>query len=461
MAINIERNQSVVKISQDSMRAYLNLCEPDPGQEYNVTDLIEILNKHNVLEGIKRDVLSLILEKKDYYMDFLVAEGTPAVDGTDGSFEFLFNLSNDTKPRILEDGSIDYTSIRTVETVEAGSEIARYSRATQGKDGIDVCGRILKCRQGRELPQLKGKGFNLSEDKLVYKAAITGKAEYANDRLTVSNILIIEGDVNNISGSVEFAGDVEVRGNVITGMTIKARGSIFVNGHVESAQLISGGDVILKNGMQGGGKGEIRAEGEVSGKFFEQTTIYTKGSVKANAILNCYIIAEQEILVSGKRGVIVGGDIRAIRRVEATTIGNVSEVKTKVSAGVDMDTHNHLNLVHDKLDSVLRETTKMEEVMTLINRALENGPNPELSARKMDIMRQKIEKDCVISSLQQEVRSTRIKIDNAGDAKIIVSKNIYRGAKITINGVTKILETDNYNVFYVKEDGEIACKQNF
>lgn len=40
-------------------------------------------------------------------------------------------------------------------------------------------------------------------------------------------------------------------GNVTTGFAIKAEGDIIVNGVVEGATLVSGGNIVLKRGMQG------------------------------------------------------------------------------------------------------------------------------------------------------------------------------------------------------------------
>ena len=57
--------------------------------------------------------------------------------------------------------------------------------------------------------------------------------------------------------------------------------------------------------MQGNGKGSIEAGGSVKGKFFEQSSITCKGDVQANAIMNTRIEAGQDIIVSGKYGVIV------------------------------------------------------------------------------------------------------------------------------------------------------------
>ncbi|MEG1741588.1 MAG: FapA family protein [Acetivibrio sp.] len=460
MAINIETNHSTVKISEDGTQAFLSLCPPSLDESYEVKDLKELLEKNGVLEGIKEEVLQALIETKDYFAETLVAEGTPVQDGKDGEYQFLFQIVKDKKPRILPDGSVDYGNMQDVAAVEEGAEIAYYKPAEPGSNGVDVFGKPILAKTGRELTPLKGKGFAISEDKKVYTALLTGKVEYENERLNVVNMITIDGDVTIITGNINFAGDVFVRGTVVTGMVITARGNITINGHVEGAQLIAGKDVILKNGMQGSGRGEIRAGGDVSGKFFEQTTIYAKGSIKANAILNCHMMSEQSIIVSGKKGIIVGGSIAAIQRVEATIIGNMSEVKTEIVLGVDKEIYEHMNKVKEKYDEILNEINRLETGIMQINKILEKGNNPDLAEKKLHLMRIKIEKDAVISSLQNELKNTKLKIENSTTARLVVLKSIYRGSKVSINGVTKMMESENYNVTYFKKANEIEFKAN-
>lgn len=460
MAMNLETNHSVVKISSDGLKAYLTLCPPQEEENYAVSDLEELLEKHNVVEGVKRDVLIKMLDDQMYDIECMVAEGIPSQDGQDGEFEFLFSRVQDNKPKILPDGSVDYGNMQDVAVVEAGAQIAVYKPAIAGINGIDVYGKPIIAKIGREQTPLKGKGFELSEDKRIYTASVTGKVEFENERLMVSDVITIDGDVTIITGNIQFAGDVYVKGNVVSGMVIHAKGSITVNGHVEGAQLIAGKDVILKNGMQGSGKGEIRAGGDVSGKFFEQTTIYAKGCIRANAILNCHIMSEQEIIVSGKKGIIVGGTTSAIKKIDATIIGNMSEVKTRIDLGVDKDVYEHIKKVKAKYAYLMEEINKIEEGIKKINRILERADNPELAEKKLYLMRAKISKDTVVSSLQQEIRKCKINVENSQNAKLVVNKSIYRGTKITINGVSKIIESENYNVTYYLENQEITFKPN-
>lgn len=460
MAINLEKNTSIVRISSEMTEAYLTLSTPNEGEFYNEGDLRDILEKQGVVYGIKREVLIEMLEQKRYFKEYLVAEGKKAVDGKDGYFEFLFNTKKDTKPKVLNDGSVDYGSMAKVEIVEEGTEIVHYIPAKQGVDGIDVKGQIIKCCLGKELPQLKGKGFVVSEDKTKYISSVCGKVEYNNERLVVSSTLTIDGDVTRITGDIDFKGDVLVRGNIITGMRVRAAGSITVDGHVEAAILEAGKEIVLKNGMQGGGRGEINAGGDVSGKFFEQTTIYSKGNINANALLNCNIISEGKIIVSGRMGVLVGGSASAIEGITATIVGNMSEVKMHINLGVDNSTYLKLAELEEKIKKVKEDIDKLNLAMKQISTLIEKSPNADLSQKKMDILRTKISRDTQLTSLTEEVKRISTFIERSSMARLVVTKSIYRGTKVTINGATKNIESENYNVTYTKKGAEVISYLN-
>ncbi|MCR5791992.1 MAG: FapA family protein [Lachnospiraceae bacterium] len=459
MPFNLEENKSLVRISDDRLRAYITVAPPDE-DGYKEMNLREILELHGVTNGVKREILQEIIDDELYGQELLVAEGIVAVDGEDGYFEFKFNRNINLKPIIKDDGSVDYGSVGRMEKVEAGQEVVIYHPAVKGKDGVDVSGNPVKALVGRELPQLMGKGFLLSEDKRVYTAQFTGKVEYVNDRLLITNVLVITGDVTLSTGDLDFVGDIEILGNVCTGATVHTSGNITVNGNVEGATLISGKDIILRSGMQGGGKGELFAKQSVSGKFFEQTKIVAKGDVSANAIMNCDIFTEGKVVVSGRKGIIVGGITKAVSGIEATCFGNMSEVKTFLVAGVDIEVRKKLSTLLNERKKIEEETKKLDLAMVKLSEILSKAPSDDLKEKKMGLMRAKISKDSKANEIFKEIKHIEGMLASAESAKIVVEKSIFKGCVVQINGIQKEIISENYNVNYYLDDGEIAFSPN-
>ena len=58
-----------------------------------------------------------MVEQQIYNQEVLIAEGDPAEDGTDGYYDYKFDMNFSKKPKVRPDGSVDYWSIKMVEMV--------------------------------------------------------------------------------------------------------------------------------------------------------------------------------------------------------------------------------------------------------------------------------------------------------------------------------------------------------
>ncbi|WP_455716314.1 DUF342 domain-containing protein, partial [Anaerosporobacter sp.] len=416
-----------------------------PGEKeelYTKEQILAELAMNNVIYGIKVDVIEEIVQNQLVYIDKLIAEGDLPVEGENGFYEYFFNKDLDTKPIILEDGSADYSSLNKMETVYEGQIIAEYHKATKGKFGRNIKGSQIFARNGRELQTLKGSGFSVNEDRTIYRADIAGKIEYKNGKIEITDILTIEGDIDTSTGNANFSGDIAIKGNVMAGSRVKAGGNIYVAGYVESADLQAEGDVILQNGMQGGGKGKIVAGGEVSGKFFEQVKINAGGNVNANAIMHCNITTKEKVIVSGKRGVIVGGVINAVSGVTATIIGSMAEVRTDLNIGYKTD---------PLPDIIIREENIKNTVYYI-----DKENRKDLSQKKINLLKTKIERNSEISFVTNQRNILLDTLEKAKDAKIIVNRAIYPKCRIKINGSMLIIKEEFNNVI-VKRKGLDVC----
>ena len=220
-----------------------------------------------------------------------------------------------------------------------------------------------------------------------------------------------------------------------------------VDGFVEGADLQANRDITLKNGMQGNGKGFIRAKGNVSAKFFEQCTICADGCVNANAIMNCQIEAGEDVVVSGRFGSIIGGHISAQRQIKATNIGNVAEVENQVEAGVAENLVTKMNLLTERI------AQGIERIDTL----MEQTKNAVLMEKKRVLMRGKIEKDTEISELEKKIQATVLAMEKANVAKVTVDRYVHPGTCISVNGMkTQVQELEQHVEYARRGNGIIV-----
>ena len=144
----------VVTFSADELEAYV--CIADDSVEYTREDIIKFLSTAGVKEGISPSAIDRMLAENTPGQQYLVAVGQKPVNGDDGWFEFLFDTEIDNKPRILKDGSVDYSAYGNVPTVVEGQKVAIYHPATECRDGVSCKGETVVAKKGKELAKLKG-----------------------------------------------------------------------------------------------------------------------------------------------------------------------------------------------------------------------------------------------------------------------------------------------------------------
>jgi len=458
--LKISMESAVIYLEDNGVKAYLSIFPPPSGKEYTVKDIVWILKKKKVVFGIDTQAIKNLIANKSYKQKVLVAKGFPKEDGKDGYYEFYFNTEDENKPKILEDGSVDYHTAGKVKVVEAGDVIARYFPPTKGKNGFSVGGAQLTAYVGKEQRMLTGRGFYLSEDKRIYTAACTGKAVVAGNTLNVKNILEIEGMLDYLMKDLIFDGDVIVRGDVMQGITIKASGTVTICGIVEPATIEAGKDVILQSGMQGSGKGVIKCGGNVSGKFFEQVNIIADGDVNANYILNCDIKCNGNIEVAGNKGAIIGGYVVAGESIIASIIGNRNEAKTVLSVADANYIETQLEESEEIIENGLERMNKLNGELQSLAKAQSLGSVTEVSEEDRKKISEKIKLTNELKALQDKTDRLKFLRTAGNRASISARKKIYPGSILVIEGSRYHCSSQATYVTAKKIDGHIemlAC----
>ena len=296
-----EREAYRLTISEDKMRATAFFYAPSEGAELmTAQELINDLAFRQITTGVRKDIIEAFFLKREYCKEILLAEGTPVREGYDAKVELFFEQNLRAKPQLNEDGSVDYHHLNLINHVAAGDKLAELHPEDPGDPGENIFGEIIKPHavKGAYIPM--GRNTTLSEDKLLLMAACNGHVVIRESKITVSNVLTVD-NVDVSTGNIEYDGSVEVKGIVSSGFSVTASGNIEVKGIVEGAQLTAEGDVVLEHGINGMGKGEIKAKGNVVTKFIENATVTAGGSVTSESIMHSTVFSGTEINVSGRR----------------------------------------------------------------------------------------------------------------------------------------------------------------
>lgn len=448
-----------VTISEDNMSAYLRLAVPMHGEnDYSYEDVKAALEDSGVKMGIDESQIQNILQHKIYNANELIASGKSAEDGVDGEYELFFNLDDIGKPLERADGSVDYYNMKMFELVSAGDKLAQYTPPTKGVFGYDVKGKLLIPKAGRPKSPLRGKGFTVSEDGNTYYAAYDGKVEYRNFDLNVYSVLTIPGNVDISVGNIDFNGDVDIRGNVISGITISAKGNISIGGHVEAAVIRAGGNVIFKDGVNGKGLARVEAGGNISARFLENVTVQCLGDVYANYMLNCNIVANGKVIVKGNQSSIQGGDVMGMLGVEVGNAGVETGVATVIRVGATKAVRQQYA---DLVNKIRDFDTEIDMLDTLLDKYLAlKEKQPEKFQQEMynKVFQSKIIKNSEKNKLNEDAMKLCDLIYASENANIKVMKNLYPGVKIIVNGNTYTPNTQLVSMVIRNIGGKISIR---
>jgi len=440
------------EFASGDMEAYITVLVD--GKNITRKKFLEILEQSGVRYGIQEEAVEKIVSGRYGSRALLIALGQAPQTGADGWYEYFFRTDMDKRPKVLEDGSVDYQNIEWFETVKAGQKIAYYHSAEEGIDGCSVRGNVLKARKGTEKRILTGKGFKMEEDKKTYIAIKDGMIKLDGNMMEVVDHMELD-EINMATGNVSFAGSIHIRGDVTTGTIVKAADDVMVDGNVEGAIIECGGSVILKKGMNAAGNGEIIAEKDVVSKFFESVKVTAKGNIEVDKCLNSQLYAGGKITSSR---IIAGGVSHAEQGFRLHHVGNQVGLTTVLKLKVNEKQLEE----HKKIINTIRE---VQQELVLLNRSYEEVKEkfaPEVR-NSMDTFI-KLEKALFTKSKQlKQLLETKQQMDKdskrSNEAKVVIEGQAYEGTILEMDGARWKAE-NQFNITVKRQDNQMEIISN-
>jgi uncharacterized protein (DUF342 family) len=421
-----------IVVSPDGMEAYLSIA--NLSKRPTEDEVLKELWACKIRKGILRKEITKACDGTYEEDTILIAVGKNVENGRDGWYEYFFKTDVNRKPKLLPDGSVDYHDIEWYDAVKKGDKLAFYHKAEDGIDGYDVEGNILKSTRGKEQSILSGNGFQMDSDRCTYYAKIDGMAKLDGERLEVSEMLEVE-EINSSIGNIVFNGSVHVRGNVGAGVTIKAGKDIIVDGFIEGATLEAAGEIVLRKGMNGSGKGRIKAGGSVTAKFLESADVYAGGMIHIDYSMNSILYSEDIVEAKLRNGTIVGGVCTGVKGVSAQNIGTRAAVQTTIRAGSSTALMKLNNEIYRQLSSTNEEIRILENV----RREMEGKLNAEQLAEQpvyekvQTALFTKGKEAEELVAKQDEVRARLLELSRA----VVEAKGtVYDGVKVWLGEVS-------------------------
>ncbi|MDR1559546.1 MAG: FapA family protein [Clostridiales bacterium] len=331
------KNESlIIETSDDKMEAVIYFI-PLEGNGLPLTedDIREAIYNKDIRFGIKTDVIKQLSLDRAIGVGYIIAEGIKPVPGHGGGFSYHFDMGGGKPaPKVNENGSVNYHDLGIFSLCEAGDLLVSIKRAEGGVSGSDIYGNVLFPGSAEsDLSSVQGDNTVISDDGERLLAASGGLIRVESGKVTVSQSILISGDVNSSTGDIIFSGAVNVRGIVRTGFMVKADAGIRIGGVVEAAKLETGGDIVLESGVRGSGSAVIKAGGDIRANFLESCDVSARGDITADSALHSRIMCGGSLTLTGRYGALVGGKAVVRESVTARSIGSAVSTPTEVCVG--------------------------------------------------------------------------------------------------------------------------------
>ncbi len=358
-------------------------------------EIIKDIQHLGVKNGIKTDVVKDFLAHRRYGHRYVIAVGTAATEGSDGYIEYKFNTELKPTPKMNDDGTVDFHTLENVNHIRKGEVVAVLHPEDRGTPGEDLLGRKVMPKKVKHVIFRHGRDLTVSEDGLQLISSVSGHVTLENDKVFVSNVLEIV-DVDNSTGDIDYQGNVNIKGNVLAGFSVKATGDIAVSGIVEGATIVAGGNITFNRGVQGMNRAVIKAGGNIVTKFLESVEqVEAGGSIETDSILHSKVNAKGSIKAAGKKGLIIGGEVRSMTLVEAKVIGNELGTATVIGVGVDPAAKRRLDELQKSLQTMGANKIQLNQIITALRK--KQDLEGELSQDKKEMLH-------FIDSVQEALR---------------------------------------------------------
>ena len=452
-----ERECYNLTVSPDRMQAYAKFYAASVGAEdMTEEEMLRDLGHRGIKCGILTDAVHDFFIRREYCKEILVAQGKDPVQGKHAYIEYKFNTDKKAKPTLNEDGSVDFFHLNILNHCNKGDVLAILHPEEPGEAGENIFGDRIQPAEVRKETLKYGHNIDLSEDRTVLTAQVDGHVELVEGTVFVSDELVVE-NVDNSTGNIDYDGNVQINGNVATNFQVKAKGDVMVKGVVEGAQIEAGGNIIIARGMNGMGKGVLKAEGNIVSKFLENATAQAQGYVTSESILHSKVTAGSEVNVDGRRGFITGGKVSATGSINVKTLGSEMGADTIVEVGADPGLKERITQLQKQIGEDTKTLQSVQPILVSIKQKLAKGAklSPEQVQYVQSMAAVNQQQTEAIPAANKELEELQKQVGNPSEAVVRVKGEVYPGTRICIGDVSMMVQKNAHYCRFVRERGDV------
>jgi hypothetical protein len=448
-----------VEITEKKMKVFLTINEPDPEEVSLITAEVidEIIDKAGVKFGLKTNIIQEIIDSKRWREKIEIAEGVYPIQGNDAELEFYFQSDKSLRPQITEDGHVDYKEVHVVDSVEKGALLVKKNAATQGSPGMDVTGKEIPSKYGKDIDIIAGQGAYVDQDdKLLIRASIEGIVFFNHkiNNIEVQQLFVVQNSVDYSTGNIHVKSSIEIKGDIKPGFSVTTPYDIQVKGVIEHATVSCEGSLKVKGGINGDGEQKLKVGGDIHTGYLSNYHVKCGGSVIVSTeIRNAYIECDDEIIITKNTGIIIGGKVTATNKITSPIIGNAFNIPTEIEVGVNLIFKERFLV---KAAETISLQKQLEELKKKISLAAEIENNNVRVARLKILKDQWLQCNAQIEKVRKDSKELEEAYYNVINPTVTVVKTVYPGVLIKIKHATfEVKDEISHVVFKLEGDNII------
>jgi len=327
-------NDLSIKVSRNEQEAYLTV----PGMLWpDFRKLVDqLLHQENIVYGVlerKLRVIAKLVKKRNVVIRrTLIARGMLPTRGRAARIRYEFDSKKDRTPLKMPDGGVNYYQLDLIKNVRKDQTLVVKYPPGYGEPGITVRGGTVPPLKGRDIQMVPGTNVKITDDGLKMYATDSGHVHAEGSVVSVDTIYTVVGDVDYSTGNIDIDGTLVITGWVRTGFEATASSDIEILGGVEGAMVTSrGGSICIHSGIQGQGRARLTARYDITAFHAENAWLSSRRNIIIkDSLLHSLAVAHNSVQVFAKRGVIIGGVIRARRNILAKQVGGEAGTRTEL-----------------------------------------------------------------------------------------------------------------------------------
>ena len=454
--IKLDSTISVI-VDQSFQWAKLLVSKPQNGGKVpSPNEVRRVLAQNGVTAHIDDEALTEYLKDLPANKSVIVARAVPAVDGENGKVDYMFEPSSEKKPTVDEEtGIVDYKELGTIRNIQKGTLIASIKYNTNGTPGSDVRGAVIAPLPGVPPKFSVGTGTILSNDQTKIYAAEDGNLRWDKDRFVVDTVVNINGSVDAGVGNIDFIGDVTVRGGISEGYTVKGK-------HITVKGSVTNSTVIATLGIELGGavNSQLICDGEIKTAFAESCDIKCKEQLTAQSLVNCNVVCEGEIVVTGKKGVIIGGECISYGNITANQVGSEGYTKTVINLGNTASLMSKHQVLLDQFKTLSANYKKLKNLYEKLNdlKKIQDLTHEQENARKQAFLFVMNERN-TLADMSTKIEQDEKVLAQSRLLKLTVKNKCYPGVSLKLfNAIYDNNVECGSLTFYLDSDNEIKFR---